>query len=171
MSRRTLVRPSIPLAVRNVFLSSRDQENPVFVNDASNAARALLPEEAELVIEHRPAGAPAPVRSPRPAPYFIRDVKGLVRIDLKDLHYLQAAGNYVEVHFDDQRVVLRQSLSEVLRALPEGALVQINRAQAVNTSRIAQIGTDNLLVGDRVFSLSSLYRESLLRQLRIISDR
>ena len=88
-----------------------------------------------------------------------------------ELLYVEVQGNYVELHLTTRRVVLRASLTEVLHALPEGFMVRINRAQAVNILRLDRVGTDEVTVGDRSLSLSARYRDELMGRLKVVSDR
>ncbi len=146
---------------------------PIPSNIDSNAARALLPSGLEHALPGQQATPPpSPSEEATPTePVFIREGNGLVRIDLVDLRFARADGNHVELHFGSTHHVLRSSLSQVLRSLPTGTLVQVNRSHAVNIQHIVHVGTDQVALDDQVFTVSHIYREDLLRHLRIISDR
>lgn len=117
------------------------------------------------------------VRSLRPASgtshqaYFVKDMRGLVRIDPMDIQFLQADGNYVELHLEQRRVVLRNSLAEVLKTLPSDLMCQVNRSQAVNIRHLDLIGADEVRIGELAFTLSRHFREPLLGSVRIIAGR
>ncbi len=120
------------------------------------------------------------VRAPHDAPrtgepdhgvYFVKDMRGLVRIDPVDIMYLQADGNYVELHLHQRRIVLRNSLAEVLKMLPHDLMCQVNRAQAVNIRHLDLIGADEVRIGELAFTLSKHFRDPLLGSVRIITGR
>jgi DNA-binding LytR/AlgR family response regulator len=101
----------------------------------------------------------------------VKDTRGLVRIDPSHIHYLQADGNYLELHLPDRRVVLRNSLAEVLKMLPPCLLCQVNRAQAVNIQHLDLIGPEEVRIGELAFTLSKHYREPLISCVQVISGR
>lgn len=108
---------------------------------------------------------------PRDMAVFLKDNKGLRRVMINDLIYLEADGNYVEVYLRGGRVVLRNSMTEVLKCLPENIFFLVNRSQAVNVLLLDGIGTDEVNMGQRSFTLTRRYREDLLRHLNIIAGR
>lgn len=122
--------------------------------------------------EPMPAGARLPVAEMAVQPtYFVKDNRGLVRVVPKDIRFLQAAGNYVEMHLEERRIVLRNSLAEVLKTLPPEVMCQVNRSQAVNIGHLDLIGADEVHMGDMHFTLSRHFREPLLGRVRIIAGR
>ena len=127
--------------------------------------KAYLDEPGPL--DHRVHVGDLPVQ---PA-YFVKDNRGLVRIDPASICFLQAAGNYVEMHMQQRRIVLRNSLAEVLKTLPSEVMCQINRSQAVNICHLDLIAADEVCIGDMHFTLSRHFREPLLGRVRIIAGR
>jgi DNA-binding LytR/AlgR family response regulator len=103
--------------------------------------------------------------------YFMKDMRGLVRIDPMDIQFVQADGNYVELHLEHGRIVLRNSLAEVLTTLPSELTRQANRSQAVNIRHLDLIGSDEARIGELAFSVSKHFREPLLGSVRIIAGR
>ncbi len=102
---------------------------------------------------------------------FLKDNKGLKRVLISDLIYLEAEGNYVEVYLRNGRVVFRNSMSEVLKCLPENIFLLVNRSRAVNVLLLDGIGTDEVSMGRKSFTLTRRYREDLLLHLNIIAGR
>ena len=108
---------------------------------------------------------------PRDMAVFMKDNKGLCRVLIRDLMYLVADGNYVEVHLRNRRVVLRNSMSEILKSLPANIFFMVNRSQAVNILLLENITADEVTMGERSFTLTKRYRDELLRELNIIAGR
>lgn len=108
---------------------------------------------------------------PRDLAVFLKDAKGLRRVLLTDLLHLEADGNYVEVYLRQGRVVLRNSMSEVLKCLPENIFFLVNRSQAVNILLLDGIGSDEVIMGRKCFTLTRRYRDDLLKHLHIVAGR
>jgi DNA-binding LytR/AlgR family response regulator len=121
--------------------------------------------------------APEPI-APFPLPpcgldhsLFIRDNRTLHRVAVRDMLHLEADGNYVQLTLPDRRFVLRNSLSEVLKALPDGLFLMVNRRQAVNILLVDSVSTDEVTIGNHSYTLSPRFRDMLLERLHVISGR
>jgi len=143
-------------------MERRDRPRPII--RSLNKGAALVPEELVVPEPSHQATTASPV-------YFIKDMRGLVRIDPAHIQFLQADGNYVELHMPQRRVVLRNSLAEVLKMLPPCLMCQVNRAQAVNIQHLDLIGTDEVRIGELAFTLSKHYRDPLLACVQVITGR
>jgi DNA-binding LytR/AlgR family response regulator len=128
--------------------------------------KTLKRDAQEFIVKPRRASDPD-----SPDVYLVKDTCGLVRIDTSHIQYLQAHGNYLELHLPDPRLVPRNSLAEVLKMLPPCLLCQLNRAQAVNIQHLDIIGPDEVRIGELAFTLSKHFREPLLFCVQVISGR
>lgn len=102
---------------------------------------------------------------------FVRDNRTLHRVAVRHMLHMEADGNYVELVLTDRRFVLRNSLAEVMKSLPEGLFVMVNRRQAVNLLLVESITSDEVTIGDHSYSLSPRYRDHLVEHLHVISGR
>lgn len=136
---------------------------------AGPRARASVPKgNAEVAFATYPQ-TPPNVAGDRAV--FLKDRRGMRRVFLRDIIYLEADGNYVELHLRNGRVVLRNSMAEVLKALPADVFFMVNRSQAVNILLVDQVGADELGIGKFGFTLSRRYRDELIGRLPVITGR
>jgi DNA-binding LytR/AlgR family response regulator len=143
-----------------------DQPNPVAAGGRSRAS--VIRTSPEVAFATFPLTAPDVAGD---SAVFLKDNRGMRRVFLRDIFYLEADGNYVELHLRNGRVVLRNSMSEVLRALPADVFYMVNRAQAVNILLVDHIGSDEVGIGKFGFTLSRRYRDELVSRLPVISGR
>lgn len=122
-------------------------------------------------LQHLTDNGPATKDLPGRDTYFVKDKNGLVRIKLEEILFLQADGNYVEMHLVAGRMVLRNSMADLMKMLPVHFLRQVNRSQAVNVIHIDHISHEEVLLGTHSFTLTKRYRESLMADLPIINSR
>jgi hypothetical protein len=119
---------------------------------------------------HRPAMA-APAQAPVPAPHTLLVSKGahqcLIRVD--DIQHVSAAGNYVEIHARDQSYLLRATMADLEKLLPQGSFVRVHRSHIVQLGQIERIclersgsGTVYLRSG-AALAISRGYRAQLKR--------
>ncbi len=113
-----------------------------------------------------------------PAPQYLQRLVAKTEdrvqlVNVGDVDWLEAAGNYVCVHVGRQSHILRDSLSRVESCLDPGHFARIHRSIVVNLDRIRELKPtwhgdyEVILQGGQVLSLSRRYRESLTQRLGI----
>jgi hypothetical protein len=100
---------------------------------------------AGLVVLYRVWTASAPP-SPRlattgPAPLEIRDGPRLRVLPLEDIAWIEAAGNYVEIHAGEGVILHRAALSQMERRLAGEGFVRIHRSRLVRRAAIRAVET------------------------------
>jgi hypothetical protein len=147
------------------------------VGQTMNAKRSPLtlePARTHRTRRTRAKAASGPVvRSLSPAPLtgFDDEPHTLVVRSLRPASSVGQHAYFVELHLEHRRVVLRNSLAEVLKTLPNDLMCQVNRSQAVNIRHLDLIGSDEVRIGELAFTLSKHFREPLLGSVRIIAGR
>lgn len=89
-----------------------------------------------------------------------------------DIRYIEASGYYIEVFTQEKRILLRESMQQILEQLDPKAFLRIHRSTIINMQYLAEIqhvGSGDVEVrmkdGKR-FRVSKSYREELFSQLR-----
>src|SRR5690606_21965262 len=73
----------------------------------------------------------APEGTPLSEPFiFVKTGYEQEKVDLPELRYLEAEGNYVNYILPNRRLLCRQSLADALHTLPEPQFVRIHRSFA-----------------------------------------
>ena len=98
---------------------------------------------------------------------FVIKTGGRIRfVDVEDLNYVEAAGDYVRLHTGENVHLLRETMSGMTERLP-GTFLRIHRSTIVNTERIEELrpyGNSEFIVvldtGDEL-KLSRSYRNDL----------
>lgn len=102
----------------------------------------------------------------------VRDGDRVRFVALADVAWIEAAGNYVRLHTDEQTHLVRHSLKGLLRRLDPAIFVRIHRSAVVNMGRIEELhswfGGDYVAVlrGGERLRVSRTYRDELLRVVR-----
>ncbi|WP_394781452.1 LytR/AlgR family response regulator transcription factor [Undibacterium sp.] len=101
-------------------------------------------ERASALLDQRAAYAGALRQFTDPAPGYWSDiaVRSLGRIDrvsLADVHWIETAGNYVELHLADRTLLHRSTLTELARYLDPKEFVRIHRRILVRRSQMLRL--------------------------------
>jgi len=67
---------------------------------------------------------------------FARTRDGIVPIDVRSIHHLQASGDYVEVFCESGRYLLHTSLAELAERLDPESFCQVHRSHVVNLEAV-----------------------------------
>lgn len=117
-----------------------------------------------LIGELRPTGQHA-VR------LLIKDVGRTRVVAVKDIDYVEAAGNYVALHCGKETHIMRETMTELERRLDPQRFVRIHRSAIVNLEQIVELtplfnGDQSVkLKGGAELTLSRTYRDKVLPML------
>ena len=97
----------------------------------------------------------------------INDGEQHLVMEMSDIQYIEAAGNYACVHYQDQVIIIRKTLKKLLTQLDENMFTQIHRSILVNIEQITVIKPHingeyvlNLLNGERL-KVSRTFKQNI----------
>lgn len=103
---------------------------------------------------------------PADASIFLKDAQTYRKVLVRDILYVQAFKNYIEVAMaQEPPVVLRSTLYKFIEILPKASFRQIHRSFVVNMQHVEQIGGDYVLVKDKSIPLGKSYRTEFLEAI------
>lgn len=95
---------------------------------------------------------------------YIREDSLLVSINLSDILYFEASGDYVKIGTDDRLRVTHSTLSKIEKKLPK-EFFKVHRSYIVNLNKIKNIDQTNLQVGDKIIPISQSMKPKLMAQI------
>ena len=110
-----------------------------------------------------------------PARLFVRTNERVVMLNHADIHWCEAAGNYVKIHAHGQTYVVRQPLSEMESLLNPATFARIHRSTIINLDHVKEFqpwfsGEMVVLMNDGTkLKLSRTYRQEFENRYRILS--
>ena len=90
-----------------------------------------------------------------------------VVVDDKDIVFINAEHVYINVHIDNkEKVVIRQSLSDMVALLDSEKFIQPHRSYLVNIHHIIAYDSHQLQVKNEVIPISRSRKEDVLKRLK-----
>lgn len=80
----------------------------------------------------------------------IRDGNDYVRVNQKDIIYLEANGDFVNVHTDARKYMTLVNLKNFLLQIPEGLLTRCHKSYAVNHRKMVRLSGRSIHVSNQV---------------------
>lgn len=102
---------------------------------------------------------------------FIKDEYLYVKVDFKDIHFVKANGNYLEIHTNNKKHLIKGTLSSFISSLPENTFFQTHRSYFLNIEKIDALGGNYVKVGNNEVPLTSQSKEELMSHLNLYKRR
>jgi two-component system response regulator LytT len=123
----------------------------------------LLIENKKTDLEIKPASIP-PVSD-----YLF--IKGesknkFIKVDLKDILYVEGLKNYLSVYTSTQRLITYQSLRDFESQLPPNQFTRVHKSYIVSLNKINSIDGNMIHVNDRSIPIGETYKEAFFKIIR-----
>ena len=96
---------------------------------------------------------------------FIKDEYQYVKIILSEIDYIKSDGNYIEIHSQGKKKVLKETLKNMETKLPADIFFQTHRSYLVNIEKIESIGGNSIKVNNEELPIVKERRDALLAYL------
>ncbi|WP_367390675.1 LytR/AlgR family response regulator transcription factor [Lewinella sp. LCG006] len=96
---------------------------------------------------------------------FLRSNKTYLQVNLSDILYLEASGNYTKIITTANTISVRQKISELLTSLQFEQLVQVHKSFAVAKNRINSIEGNRIFIQDFEIPIGKIYKMNVDRML------
>jgi len=122
-------------------------------------SKAIAKVKESWIQKNRAAEAPSAI--------FLRDKGTIERINLTDLDYIEASGNYASFHFSNKKSLMRlMSLQKLSIFLPSNFL-RVHRSFIVNLEAIQRIEGSSIIMGSHKIPVGKSYRAVLNERIQI----
>jgi DNA-binding LytR/AlgR family response regulator len=95
---------------------------------------------------------------------YVREDSLLVSVDVNDILYFEAFGDYVKIGTSKKIFVIHSTLTKIENRLPEKFL-RIHRSYIVRLDKIKNIDQTNLQVGEKIIPISQSMRPKLMKKI------
>lgn len=90
---------------------------------------------------------------------FVKDDKVTFRVDLKDILYIEAVGDYVKIITETTVYMTNQTMKNMESALPSNQFVRIHKSYIVSLSKIANIDGSMLKIKSTLIPIGQTYKK------------
>lgn len=99
---------------------------------------------------------------------FVKSGKKTFRVNLAEILYIEALGDYVKIHTTGKMIITYQSLKNIEALLPASAFPRVHKSFIIALSRIDLIEGNHVRIGDRLIPVGSNFKtefEKLIKAL------
>lgn len=85
----------------------------------------------------------------------------LHQVAIAKLELIESDGNYVIYHYDNQKLMVRESLSKVMEKLPANRFVRCHKSYIVSTMHVIKLDYDFLYLPGNQIPIGRVYRDQV----------
>ncbi|SFU18803.1 DNA-binding response regulator, LytR/AlgR family [Algoriphagus locisalis] len=97
---------------------------------------------------------------------FLRTNSKHVQIELDEILFVEASGNYVKIVLKEEVITIRGNLSSLTEHIPTGGLVQVHRSFMVSQKHIKSIEGNQITIDKYTVPISKSFRAQLDQLLK-----
>jgi DNA-binding LytR/AlgR family response regulator len=99
---------------------------------------------------------------------FVRHLNSMVKVDIKDILYIEAERNYCRIFSSAKEYLVVMSLKEMDEKLPSKHFLRTHRSYIINLSQIKEIAATHVVVGNKALPVTKELKEELLKRIQTI---
>jgi DNA-binding LytR/AlgR family response regulator len=99
---------------------------------------------------------------------FVRSNSILTKIKIKDITYIQALGDYVNIYTLDNRYTVHITLKGMEEKLPEDKFYRLHRSYLIALDHIDKVEEGTAFIGKHPVPIGEQYKKELLKRINLI---
>lgn len=96
---------------------------------------------------------------------FVRADRKMIKIEFKDIIYIESFSDYVKLHLNETTIVTRETISAIEAKLPSKNFIRIHRSFIVSLKHISSFTNEYVTVNKKALTISRSYKKDVLNQL------
>ncbi|MBX3102958.1 MAG: response regulator transcription factor [Bacteroidetes bacterium] len=111
-----------------------------------------------------------PVRSASRSPgfLFIKNNSRYLKLETRNIRWIEAIGDYVEIHVAERKYVVHSTMKVMDSKLGNAEFLRVHRSYIVRIDQIDEIEDNTLILGDKFIPVGKSYRKQLMTTLNMI---
>ncbi|MBN1132753.1 MAG: response regulator transcription factor [Bacteroidales bacterium] len=101
---------------------------------------------------------------------YVKENKKIIKIYLKEIHFIEGLNEYIRIHTDNRRVVVKSSLQSIEKKLPSELFIRIHKSYIVSIPRIRAFNTTTVELENARLRIGRNFKNQVFSALHVKSD-
>ncbi|GAA3957602.1 LytTR family DNA-binding domain-containing protein [Pedobacter ginsengiterrae] len=88
---------------------------------------------------------------------FVKDGYEQIKVELNDILYIEASGNYTQIQLTDKLLSSRITINDLAELLPKADFIRCHRAFIVAKSKIYKFDRSQIWIGEKIIPIGATY--------------
>lgn len=97
---------------------------------------------------------------------FLRSNKKYIQVEINDIQFIEAFGNYTKIITPIETIVIRGKISTLLEKLPKNKFLQVHKSFAVAPKYINSIEGNRIFIVDHIVPIGKMFKENVVQLLK-----
>jgi DNA-binding LytR/AlgR family response regulator len=98
---------------------------------------------------------------------YIKKNSRLVRVDVKEIVYVEAMGDYVNIFTKNAKFTIQATMKSMENRLPKLDFVRIHNSFIIRMDKIVEIEDETISLGEKTFPISRTYKNAFFQRLNV----
>ncbi len=92
---------------------------------------------------------------------FVKSNKKLIQVNLNNILFVEAIGNYCKIITEDNEVQIREKISDFINLLPTDKFFQVHKSFIISKNHINSIEGNRIFINDFIVPIGKVYKTNL----------
>jgi two-component system LytT family response regulator len=97
---------------------------------------------------------------------FIAENQNTYKVDLQDINYIKAEGNYLSIKTAGKNYITRETMKEMETRLPGDQFVRVNKSYIVSIQKIVRVYGNTVVIADEEIPIGKVFKMKVLEKLQ-----
>jgi two-component system LytT family response regulator len=99
---------------------------------------------------------------------FIKANGVLIKIDIKEILWLEALGDYVTIHTSEKKYTIHSTMKAIEKKLSPNLFIRVHRSFMVSLNKIASIDDNVIVINKQLIPVGAIYKDALSKKLNLL---
>jgi len=96
---------------------------------------------------------------------YVKENKKIIKIYLREIHFIEGLNEYIRIHTDNRRVVVKSSLQNIENKLPDEQFIRIHKSYIVSIPRIRAFNATTVELDNAKLRIGRNYKNQVFSAL------
>ena len=101
---------------------------------------------------------------------YVKENKKVIKIYMKEIHFIEGLNEYIRIHTDNRRVVVKSSLMGIESKLPQDQFIRIHKSYIVSIPRIRAFNATTIELENAKLRIGRNYKNQVFKALHYRQD-
>ncbi len=99
---------------------------------------------------------------------FIKSSGTLVKINIKEILWIEALGDYMTINTTDKKYTIHSTMKTIENKLASDKFIRVHRSFIVSIDNITSIDDSVIVIGKQLIPIGAVYKENLTKRLNFL---
>lgn len=101
---------------------------------------------------------------------YVKENKKIIKIYLKEIHFIEGLNEYIRIHTDNRRVVVKSSLQSIESKLPPEQFIRVHKSYIVSIPKIRAFNATTIELENAKVRIGRNYKNQVFNALHFKSE-